>query len=105
MQSKPELEVIVPEWNAPENIRAFFTLRSGGMSAGAYGDKDGFCGLNLGNHVGDNKYSVRGNRRIVTDMLGAEPKWLSQVHSSRLRIISFSTSSSAKFSSTYSSVS
>lgn len=31
MQSKPELEVIVPEWNAPENIRAFFTLRSGGM--------------------------------------------------------------------------
>ena len=84
MQSKPELEVIVPEWNAPENIRAFFTLRSGGMSAGAYGDKDGFCGLNLGNHVGDNKYSVRGNRRIVTDMLGAEPKWLSQVHSSRV---------------------
>ncbi len=43
MQSKPELEVIVPEWNAPENIRAFFTLRSGGMSAGAYGDKDGFA--------------------------------------------------------------
>ena len=32
MQSKPELEVIVPEWNAPENIRAFFTLRSGGMA-------------------------------------------------------------------------
>ena len=32
MQSKPELEVIVPEWNAPENIRAFFTLRSGGIS-------------------------------------------------------------------------
>jgi YfiH family protein len=84
MQSKPELEVIVPEWNAPENIKAFFTLRSGGMSACAYGDKDGFCGLNLGNHVGDNKYSVRGNRRIVTDMLGAEPKWLSQVHSSRV---------------------
>ena len=84
MQSKPELEVIVPEWNAPENIKAFFTLRSGGMSAGAYGDKDGFCGLNLGNHVGGNKYSVRGNRRIVTDMLGAEPKWLSQVHSSRV---------------------
>ena len=51
MQSKPELEVIVPEWNAPENIKAFFTLRSGGMSACAYGDKDGFCGLNLGNHV------------------------------------------------------
>ena len=86
MQSKPELEVIVPEWNAPENIKAFFMLRSGGMSAGAYGDKDGFCGLNLGNHVGDNKYSVRGNRRIVTDMLGAEPKWLSQVHSSEQRI-------------------
>ena len=26
MQSKPELEVIVPEWNAPENIKAFFTF-------------------------------------------------------------------------------
>lgn len=84
MLSKPELEVIVPEWDAPENVKAFFTLRSGGMSAGAYGDKDGFCGLNLGNHVEDNKYSVRGNRRIVADMLGAEPKWLSQVHSSRV---------------------
>lgn len=45
MQSKPELEVIVPEWNAPENIKAFFTLRSGGMSACAYGDKDGFAAL------------------------------------------------------------
>ena len=84
MQRKPDLGEGVPEWSAPENIKAFLTLRAGGMSACAYGDKDGFCGLNLGNHVGDNKYSVRGNRRIVTDMLGAEPKWLSQVHSSRV---------------------
>ena len=57
MQSKPELEVIVPEWNAPENIRAFFTLRSGGMSAGAYGDKDGFCSKAIPAH------SQRSSRR------------------------------------------
>lgn len=84
MQSKPELEVIRPVWDAPENVVAFFTLREGGMSAGPYGGEDGFCGLNLGNHVGDNKYAVQGNRRIVTDMLHSEPRWLTQIHSSRV---------------------
>lgn len=84
MQSKPELEVIRPVWDAPENVVAFFTLREGGMSAGPYGGVDGFCGLNLGNHVGDNKYAVQGNRRIVTDMLPSQPRWLTQIHSSRV---------------------
>lgn len=84
MQSKPELEVIRPVWDAPENVVAFFTLREGGMSAGPYRAADGFCGLNLGNHVGDNKYAVQGNRRIVTDMLPSVPRWLTQIHSSRV---------------------
>lgn len=45
MQSKPELEVIVPEWNAPENIKAFFTLRSGGMSPAPMATKTAFAAL------------------------------------------------------------
>lgn len=84
MIEKPEVKLVIPNWKAPKNVHAFFTLRSGGMSAGPYGDKDGFCGLNLGDHVGDNKYSVRGNRQIVEGMLGADPRWLKQVHSTRV---------------------
>ena len=83
MNQKPELEVITPEWDAPDNVRAMFTLRSGGLSAGPYGAADGFNGLNLGSHVGDSPYCVKANRRLLTEKLGAEPVWLRQVHSVR----------------------
>ncbi|WP_289175260.1 peptidoglycan editing factor PgeF [uncultured Parasutterella sp.] len=81
MRSKPELEVLVPQWPVPANVKAFFTLRSGGLSAGAYGAEDGFNGLNLGDHVEDSPYAVKANRAMVTEMIGSEAAWLRQIHS------------------------
>ena len=38
---------ITPDWPAPPNVKAAATLRTGGVSQGA------FSSLNLGSHVGD----------------------------------------------------
>lgn len=79
---KPELESIVAEWtkDAPKGVRAFFTCRSGGVSSGPWGGRDGIMGLNLAAHTGDAKSCVRMNRSIVTQCCPAEPKWITQVH-------------------------
>ena len=70
------LSVLEPDWPAPPGVRAAFTLRTGGVSAGAY------ASLNLGSKLGDDALAVAENRRRVAAELGlpAEPLWLSQVH-------------------------
>ncbi len=67
---------IVPDWPAPPNVKAAATLRTGGVSEGA------FSSLNLGSHVGDDPAAVAENRRLVRVALKlpAEPTWLNQVH-------------------------
>jgi YfiH family protein len=72
------LHLLLPDWPAPQRVRAAFTLRAGGVSAGSY------ASLNLGQHVGDDALAVAENRRRLAAglMLPAEPLWLSQVHSS-----------------------
>jgi len=72
------LHWLLPDWPAPQRVRAAFTLRAGGVSAGSY------ASLNLGQHVGDDALAVAENRRRLAAglMLPAEPLWLSQVHSS-----------------------
>lgn len=65
---------IVPEWDAPANVRALITTRAGGVSQGRY------ASLNLGDHVGDAPAQVTQNRRTLRRSLPAEPKWLKQVH-------------------------
>jgi YfiH family protein len=69
-----------PEWPVPENVRAAFTLRRGGVSTGCYGS------LNVGAHVLDDPRAVAENRRRIGAALGLpeEPAWLSQVHGSRV---------------------
>lgn len=71
-----EIEYLVPDWSAPESVRAVFTLRSGGVSTGPYRS------LNLGAHVKDEPEAVAENRRRVRTRfdLPAEPTWLRQVH-------------------------
>jgi YfiH family protein len=69
---------IVPEWPAPANVKAFVTTRSGGVSDGA------FSSLNLGLSSGDEPDAVRANRRIVGSVLPASPRWLRQVHGTRV---------------------
>ena len=69
-------EFLTPQWPAPPNVRAAFTLRQGGVSLAPY------ASLNLAMHVGDEPSAVADNRRRVREALSlpAEPVWLTQVH-------------------------
>ncbi len=62
-------------------VDAFFTDRSGGVSAGPY------ASLNLALHVGDDQCDVQENRRRVACAMGAElddVRFVNQVHGSRV---------------------
>ncbi len=64
----------------PDNVHAFTTLRTGGVSTGGYSD------YNLADHVGDELHAVLSNRAKLRDDLSlpAEPVWLEQVHSNKV---------------------
>ena len=72
----PGIAILTPRWPAPPGVRAAFTLRTGGASAGPYAT------LNLSARVGDAADAVLENRRRVRArlQLPAEPPWLEQVH-------------------------
>ncbi len=72
--------VLVPQWSAPAQVRAAFTLREGGVSSGP------FSSLNLGSHVGDDPAAVRENRHRLREALclPSEPLWLRQVHGAQV---------------------
>lgn len=69
-----------PEWPAPSHVHAVTTLRTGGVSCGA------FSSLNPAMHVGDDEDLVQRNRQLIKDMLvlPSEPVWLEQIHSNRV---------------------
>jgi hypothetical protein len=69
---------IVPDWPAPQKVRALITTRSGGASRGMYAD------FNLGERVGDDALAVTKNRETLRGMLPAEPVWLRQLHGARV---------------------
>jgi polyphenol oxidase len=69
---------IAPEWPAPPGVKAFVTSRSGGVSTGPYAT------LNLGTRVGDDAHAVSENRARVRAFLPADPRWLHQVHGTRV---------------------
>lgn len=68
--------VLLPDWPAPNAVKALVTTRTGGFSAGI------FASLNLGDHVGDDPDTVARNRQHLrrTLALPSEPRWLKQVH-------------------------
>ncbi|MBM4191463.1 MAG: peptidoglycan editing factor PgeF [Gammaproteobacteria bacterium] len=70
------MPMLEPRWAAPANVRAAFSLRSGGMSEAPWET------LNLGAHVGDDPAAVIENRRRLVNVLHlpSEPVWLNQVH-------------------------
>jgi YfiH family protein len=72
--------LIEPDWPAPPGVRAAVTTRAGGVSTGAY------ASLNLGDHVGDDPDRVTENRRRLQTALSLPeaPRWLAQVHGSRV---------------------
>ncbi|HZR67922.1 MAG TPA: peptidoglycan editing factor PgeF [Burkholderiales bacterium] len=69
---------IVPDWPAPAGVRALVTTRSGGVSAGPYAT------LNLGSRVGDEPACVERNRAVLRACLPSEPRWMKQVHGTRV---------------------
>jgi YfiH family protein len=69
---------IVPDWPAPPGVRALITTRRGGVSRGAY------LSMNLGMRVDDDPEAVRRNRELLRGFLPAEPKWLVQMHGTRV---------------------
>lgn len=70
------LPIITPSWPAPDNVHAYTTTRSGGVSGPPYHS------LNLAHHVGDKPEAVLENRiRLHRSLsLPSEPSWLEQVH-------------------------
>jgi len=81
--TKTPTEFILPNWNAPDSIRALSTTRLGGHSAGPY------QGFNLATHVGDSPEAVKSNRVILCETLelSPEPCWLNQTHSTEVAIL------------------
>lgn len=74
------IDLLIPDWPAPLNIRAVSTTRWGGGSEAPYDN------LNLADHVGDQMSAVIDNRRRLRSALPelpAEPLWLKQVHGAR----------------------
>ena len=75
-----QLEIIRPDWPAPDRVHAASTTRLGGVSCGSY------QGLNLASHVADDNFHVMKNRELLRQALDlpGEPLWLNQVHSARV---------------------
>lgn len=67
---------IQPDWPAPPNIKAYHTLRTGGVSLPP------FNSFNLGTHTGDELSHVIENRALLQQklQLPTEPIWLTQIH-------------------------
>jgi polyphenol oxidase len=67
---------IQPTWPAPPQIKAYTTLRDGGVSQPPYHS------FNLAFHVEDNSDHVTANRKQLINLLHlpSEPIWINQVH-------------------------
>jgi len=74
------MDLIIPQWRAPANVRACSTTRYGGVS------RTPWDSLNLGAHVGDNTQDVQTNRErlVLMAAMPSMPVWLEQVHGTRV---------------------
>lgn len=71
-------EWIVPAWPAPAGVRAFVTTRQGGVSVGPH------ASFNLGLRADEDAQTVAANRALLQQHLPQTPKWLRQVHGTRV---------------------
>ena len=83
-----QLEVIQPDWNAPDTIYACCTTRSGGVS------QRGYSSLNLASHVADDLVNVQCNRVLLQQhlKLPTEPQWLNQTHTTEVTNLDYDSS-------------
>jgi YfiH family protein len=86
------MNLIHPQWSAPDNVKAISTTRLGGVSDGVY------KGFNLGLHVSDDQAKVNQNRDALQRELGLKhrPYWLDQVHSTIVSAVDSSLCKSAQ---------
>lgn len=77
---------LVADWSAPTTVCTLMTSRNGGVSQGGYGGGEAGAedGMNLGDHVGDDPAAVARNRALLQDHVPAAPRWLRQVHGTRV---------------------
>jgi polyphenol oxidase len=74
--------LITPRWDAPENVVALVTTRTGGVSQAPW------QGFNLARHVADDVHAVQQNRIRLKALL-PEPvpvQWLEQIHSTDVMV-------------------
>ncbi len=76
-----DLDWIIPDWPAPANVQSLMTTRNGGASSG-------HCAtMNLaGNHADDPQHVER-NQALLREVIGIEPRWLSQVHGTDVAMV------------------
>ncbi|MGB0833640.1 MAG: peptidoglycan editing factor PgeF [Psychrobium sp.] len=67
--------MIIPNWAAPSYVKAFTTIRTGGVSEAPFDTN------NLGAHVGDDLAAVIANRQAINHHLSNDVIWLNQTHS------------------------
>jgi polyphenol oxidase len=72
--------LLIPDWPAPDNVRAVCSTRKGGCSDGVY------ASMNLGEHVADAAEHVAQNRLRFQQLakMPASPVWLQQVHGTQV---------------------
>jgi YfiH family protein len=68
--------LIIPNWPAPHNVRAYTTTRRGGFSIAPINS------FNVAENINDDENAVLKNRQLLQQQLQlpAEPFWLKQVH-------------------------
>ena len=73
--------LLLPDWPAPANVRAFVTTRETGPS------QNDFAAFNPATHVGDNADHVALCRRLMQKEIGDERPllWLNQTHGARVQ--------------------
>ncbi len=70
------MSLFKPDWDLPDNVKAFCTERKGGVSQAP------FDGFNLATHVGDDIDRIEKNRQHLQQLaqLPNSPVWLNQQH-------------------------
>ena len=74
----PHPDWIVPDWPAAACVKALITTRAGGVSSGPY------ASFNLGLRTGDDPQAVAANSATLNAHLPQPPRWLRQVHGTRV---------------------
>jgi YfiH family protein len=74
--------MIIPQWPAPDNVKALVTERENQNSSFKGISLSPYHSFNLGDHVGDNAVNVAANRQQLLESASGcdDIRWLQQIH-------------------------